>query len=151
MSSRTATVASASQIRGLHGVLSSSRFVPCFGQYQSALAAAAIPGSTAQVQPVTLGGPSGVTSFGVVTTVASPSQGTEVVGDAFILGGRVLTVLQPVTTGAPIPPRSLHAGLRRGGRPGGRHDQVAAGSAVPGQAGDPSGAGAMRAMSARAR
>ncbi len=104
MSSRTGTAASASEIRGLDGVLSSSRFVPCFGQYQSALAAAAIPGSTAQIQPVTLGGPSGVTSFGVVTTVASPSQGTEVVGDAFILGGRVLTVLQPVTSGAAIPP-----------------------------------------------
>ncbi len=104
MSSRTTTVASAAQIQGLDGILGSSRFVPCFGQYQSALAAAAIPGSTAQVQPVSLGGPSGVTSFGVVTTVASPSQGTEVVGDAYILGGKVLTVLQPVTTGAAIPP-----------------------------------------------
>lgn len=104
MSSRTALVASASQIRTLDGVLGASRFVPCFGQYQSALAAAAIPGSTAQVQPVTLGAPSGVTSVGVVTTVASPSRGTQVVGDAFILGGRVLTVLQPVTTGAAIPP-----------------------------------------------
>ncbi len=104
MASRTATVASAAQIRGIEGILGGGRFVPCFGQYQSALAAAAIPGSTAQVQSVSLGAPSGVASVGVVTTVASPSQGSQVVGDAFILGGRVLTVLQPVTTGAAIPP-----------------------------------------------
>ncbi len=104
MASRTTTVASASQISGIGGILAGNNFVACFGQYQSALAAAAVPGSTVQVQPVTLGAPPGVTSFGVVTTIASPSQGTEVVGDAYMFGGRVLSRLQPVTAGAPIPP-----------------------------------------------
>ena len=103
MSSRTTTLGSASQLRAFDAVLAGTNFVACFGQYQSALAAAAVPGSTAQVQPVNLPAPLGVTSFGVVTTVASPSQGTEVVGDAYILGGRVLSRLQPVTAGAPIP------------------------------------------------
>jgi hypothetical protein len=39
----------------------------------------------------------------VVTTYTVPNAGTEVVGDAYLLGGRVVTVIQPSTNGAAIP------------------------------------------------
>ena len=68
-----------------------------------ALAAGAVPGATAQVQSVTLPQPSGVQSYGVVTTYTIPGSGTEVVGDAFMLGGRIVSILQPTTNGPAIP------------------------------------------------
>ena len=42
-------------------------------------------------------------TYGVVTTYTVPGAGTQVVGDAYILGGRVISVVQPSTNGPAIP------------------------------------------------
>jgi len=39
----------------------------------------------------------------VVSTYTVPGAGTQVVGDAYVLGGRTVTVIQPSTNGAAIP------------------------------------------------
>ena len=61
-----------------------------------------MPGATVQVQPVTLTAPTGVQAYGVVSTYTLAGTGTDVVGDAYLLGGRVVTVLQPSTNGPAI-------------------------------------------------
>ncbi|MGA2836432.1 MAG: hypothetical protein ABSF84_07540 [Acidimicrobiales bacterium] len=103
MSSRTAMLASAGEVQALDNVFTNGKFDLCYLQYQGSLVAAAVPDSSVQVQPVTLTGPAGVQSYGVVSTYTVPGTGTEVVGDAFILGGRVVTELQPSTDGPSIP------------------------------------------------
>lgn len=102
MSSRTAMLASPGQVEAFNALFASPKFVPCLQQFQTTLAAAAVAGSSAQVQPVTLTGPAGVSSYGVVTTYTIPGAGTMVVGSAFLLDGRVVTVINPSTSGAPI-------------------------------------------------
>jgi hypothetical protein len=52
---------------------------------------------------VTLVAPAGVKSYGYVTTFAIPNQGTQVVGEGFILGGRAETRLEPTTNGPAVP------------------------------------------------
>jgi hypothetical protein len=52
---------------------------------------------------VTLTAPTGVQSFGYLTTLTIPNQGSEVIGQAFILGGRIESVLEPTTGGAAVP------------------------------------------------
>ncbi len=103
MGSRTAMLSSAGVVQAFDAIFTNAKFVPCYQQYQATLVAAAVPGSSVQVQPVTLIGPPGVESYGVVSTYTVPGTGTEVVGDAFILGGRVVTELQPSTNGPSIP------------------------------------------------
>ena len=44
-----------------------------------------------------------MTTYGVVSTYTVPGSGTEVVGDAYLFGGRVVSVIQPTTDGAAIP------------------------------------------------
>jgi hypothetical protein len=78
-------------------------FVTCFGAYQSALAAAAVPGSTASVQTVSLPVPGGVTTFAFLTTFTMPGHGSQVLGEAFIYGGRTEVRLVPSTNGPPVP------------------------------------------------
>jgi hypothetical protein len=78
-------------------------FATCYGQFQSSLVSAAVPGSTAQVQTVQLPTPVGVKAFGYLTTYTIPNQGSEVVGQAFLIGGRVETVLEPSTNGPAVP------------------------------------------------
>ena len=103
MSAWTSTMASAGQAQALGSALSSANFLPCLTQYENALAASAVPGATVLTQPVTLPAPAGTQSFGVVSTYTLPGTGTEVVGQAFILGGRVLTKITPSTAGQAIP------------------------------------------------
>jgi hypothetical protein len=103
MGSRTTTMTSPGQVRALNAAIASSKLAPCLQGYQSALAQAVVPGATVQTQPVTLPTPTGVATYGVVSTYTLPGIGTEVVGDAFLLGGRVITVIQPSTNGPPIP------------------------------------------------
>jgi hypothetical protein len=103
MSSSTSVVATAADAQALAAPFASSIFTPCFARYQTALASAAVPGATAQVEQVGLTAPAGVEPFGYLTTFTLPNQGTEVVGEAFLIGGRVETLLTPSTTGAPIP------------------------------------------------
>ena len=103
MASRTTTMTSAGQVQALDAVFANPKFVTCFQQYRTTLAQAVVPGATVAVQAVTLTAPKGVQSYGVVSTYALPGAGTEVVGDAYLLGGRVVTVIQPSTNGGVIP------------------------------------------------
>ena len=84
-------------------MITNPKFDTCYQQYRTSLAQAAAPGSTVVVQPVTLTAPTGAQAFGVVSTYTLPGAGTQVVGDAYLLGGRLVTVIQPSTSGAAIP------------------------------------------------
>ena len=103
MASRTTTLASPGEVQALDAVFTNPKFDLCYQQYRQTLAQAVVPGAAVQVQPVTLSAPTGVRSYGVVSTYTLPGSGTEVVGDAYVLGGRVVTVIQPSTNGAAIP------------------------------------------------
>jgi len=103
MGSRTAVLSSAGQVQAFEGVFTNPRFDTCFQAYHQSLATAAAAGATVSVEPVTLASPKGVTTYGVVSTYTVPGSGTEVVGDAYLLGGRIVTVLQPTTDGVAIP------------------------------------------------
>ena len=103
MYSTTAVLGTAAEAVPLAAPFANANFVTCFTQYQSALIGAAVPGGTAQVQPVTLAAPSGAKSFGFLTTFTVPGQGTDVVGEAFIVGGRTETRLEPTTNGPAVP------------------------------------------------
>ena len=105
MGSRTMTLTSPGQVQAVEPVFTNPKFDACYQQYLSALAVGAVAGATVAVQPVTLGAPTGVQTYGVVSTYTIPGAGTEVVGDAFILGGRAVTILQPSTNGPAIAPR----------------------------------------------
>jgi len=78
-------------------------FAPCFQVFEASTAAATVPGTTAQVTPVTLTAPGGVVAYGYVTTFTIPNQGTKVEGNAFIFGGRIEATLTPTTNGVPVP------------------------------------------------
>ena len=58
---------------------------------------------------VTLTAPTGVQTFGYLTTLTIPNQGSEVVGQAFMLGGRIETRLQPSTNGPAVPTDAFDA------------------------------------------
>jgi hypothetical protein len=103
MGSRTTVLSSATQVTPFESLFADPKFVGCYQQYRTALAAAAVPGASVTVQQVTLATPAGVKTYGYVSTYVLPGTGSEVVGDAYILGGRVVTTLQPTTGGAPIP------------------------------------------------
>jgi hypothetical protein len=103
MASKTTVLASPGQALALEGVFANPKFDSCYQAYMGAQVAAAVPGSTVEVQAVTLNGPPGVRTHGMVSTYTIAGSGTEVVGDAYILGGRVVTVLQPSTNGPVIP------------------------------------------------
>ena len=103
MASRTTTMRSPGQVQALNAAITSPKLVDCLQGYQTALAQAAVPGATVQTQPVTLPAPTGVSTYGMVSTYTIPGIGTEVVGDAFLLGGRVVTVIHPSTNGSAIP------------------------------------------------
>ncbi|HZM53495.1 MAG TPA: hypothetical protein VFC03_00535, partial [Acidimicrobiales bacterium] len=103
MSSVTRTMGTTAEAQALAAPFAAPNFPTCFGQYETTLASAVVPGATAQVVSVTLSAPTGVQSFGYITTFTVPGTGTEVVGQAFIIGGRVEARLTPSTNGPPIP------------------------------------------------
>ena len=103
MASRTTTMASPGQVQALNAAMTSPKLALCLQGYQSALVQAAVPGATVQTQPVTLPAPTGVSAYGIVSTYTLPGIGTQVVGNAFLLGGRIITVVQPSTNGPAIP------------------------------------------------
>jgi hypothetical protein len=103
MSSDTTVLQTDANAQALTAPFAAANFATCYGQYQSALAAAAVAGSTAQVQPVQLSAPAGVTSFGYLTTLTIPNQGSQVIGQAFMIGGRIESVLEPTTNGPQVP------------------------------------------------
>jgi hypothetical protein len=100
MYSTTSVLATTADTQSLLPAVASPKFASCFGQYQ--VSAVALP-ATAQVQAVPLTAPSGVKAYGYVTTFTLPGVGNEVVGDAFIIGDRVVTLLRASTSGATIP------------------------------------------------
>ena len=103
MSSTTTVMSTAAEAQALTTSFANPNLATCLGQYQSTLAAAAMPGATAQVQMVTLPAPPGVSVLGYITTLALPNQGTEVIGQAFLVSGRVETRLEPTTSGEAVP------------------------------------------------
>jgi hypothetical protein len=103
MFSTTTVMASAADAQALSTPFAAANFATCFGQYQSALVAGAVPGATAAVQTVALTAPAGVKSYGYVTTFTIPGQGTQVVGEAFIFGGTTETRIEPSTNGPAVP------------------------------------------------
>jgi hypothetical protein len=103
MVSQSTVMQTTADAQSLAAPFGNPNFATCFGQYQSSLVSAAVPGATAAVQTVQLPAPAGVRSFGYLTTFTIPNQGTEVVGQAFMLGGRVETLLEPSTNGPSVP------------------------------------------------
>ncbi len=103
MSSTTTVTDTVVDNRVLAAPFANPSFVTCFGAYQSALAAAVVPGGTASVQTVSLPVPSGVTTFAFLTTFSAPGGGSQVLGEAFIFGGRSEVRLVPSTNGPPVP------------------------------------------------
>ena len=103
MYSTTSVLATAADGETAAAAFAAPTFATCYAQYQSQIIAASAPGATAAVQTVSLTAPAGVTSHGYVTTYTIPGQGTEVVGEGYLLGGRTETRLQPSTNGPAIP------------------------------------------------
>jgi hypothetical protein len=103
MQSQTNVVKTAADATADAVPFTKANFVSCFQQFQTTSEAASSPGATASVTQVSLAAPAGVTSYGYLTTVTVPNQGTKVVGTAFIVGGRIEATLVPTTTGQPVP------------------------------------------------
>ncbi len=102
MHSTTTALGTASEAQSFAVPFENPDFIPCYGQFERTVAAAAVPGAIASVQAVTLPPPAGVKSFGFITTVTS-SQGTQLYGQAFLIGGRLVTDVMPATNGPEIP------------------------------------------------
>ncbi len=152
MYSLATVLGSTAQVQQLEVPFTNPNFATCFGQYQSSLVAAAAPGATAQVQAVTLSAPAGVTAYGYLTTLTIPNQGSEVIGEAFMLGGRIETLLSPVTNGPSVPSAAFTPAFNAvAARMAAAvdHEAVPAAPPVTGAAQAPSGA--RRAMRASAR
>jgi hypothetical protein len=98
--STTKVMHSSAQVRSLADPFATQNFATCFEQYQ--VAAVAVP-ITAQVQSVVRSAPAGVKVSYVVTTFTLSNQQTEVVEDAFLVGGRAATVLQWSAAGLSVP------------------------------------------------
>jgi hypothetical protein len=103
MVSQSTVMQSAADAQSLTAPFANPNFVSCYQQFQSSLVSAAVPGSTAQVQVVQLPAPTGVRAFGYLTSYTIPNQGSEVVGQAFLMGGRIETLLEPSTNGPAVP------------------------------------------------
>jgi hypothetical protein len=103
MHSTTTVLSSPAQVQSLAAPFATATFVPCYAQHQSAVVAAASPGSVAQLEVVTLPAPAGVKAYGYLTDITTPTGGKEVVGQAFMFGGRVASLLEPTTEGPPVP------------------------------------------------
>jgi hypothetical protein len=103
MSTTTSVLATAADAQTLAVPFASPNFVTCFGQYQSSLVSAAVPGSTAQVSVVTLAAPAGVKAYGYLTTLTIPAEGSEVIGEGFMIGGRIESKIEPTTNGPSVP------------------------------------------------
>ena len=116
MFSSTALVAASdSTSAAQEAALGSPKFPACYGQYQ--VAALAVP-ATGQVQTVPLTAPSGTKAYGFLTMFTLADGATELVGEAFILGSGVTTLLEASTDGPSIPPEDFTrpSGPSRDGR-----------------------------------
>ncbi len=103
MASTTTVMGTVAGAQVLAAPFANPSFVSCYGNYQTALASAASPGSSATVQTVTLPVPAGVRTFAYLTTFTGPGGRTEVQGDAFSFAGRTEVRLTPMTNGPAVP------------------------------------------------
>jgi hypothetical protein len=103
MYSVTTVMGTAARAQALAAPFASPNFASCLTSYQTALVAAAVPGATAQVVVVTLTAPAGVKAYGYVTNLTIPNQANQVIGQAFMVGGRIETRLEPTTDGPGVP------------------------------------------------
>ena len=102
MQSSTTIVKSAADAQQDTLAFQKANFATCFGQFQTIEASVQNPGATVTVAPVSLSAPAGVTVYGYLSTLTAGTS-TAVLGDAFIIGGRIETSLQPATNGPPVP------------------------------------------------
>ena len=103
MQSHTNVVQTAADVTADAAPYARPNFVTCYQTFQSSNAPAGAAGATAQVTQVSLAAPAGVSAYGYLTTFTIPGQGTKIVGDAFIFGGRIEATLSPSTSGEPVP------------------------------------------------
>ncbi|MHB1547939.1 MAG: hypothetical protein ACYCV5_04690 [Acidimicrobiales bacterium] len=105
MSSRTTVLDTAAEATAAEAAFQKPNFLSCYTTFQTkVIAAAGVAGASAQVTPVTLAPAAGVQVYSYVTTFTVPGRpGTITQGDAYLFGGRVEAVLQPVGIGTPIP------------------------------------------------
>ena len=103
MFSATRVMTTADQAKALTVPFTNASFLACYTAYQSSVVSAAVPGASATVSSVPLPAPAGVQVAGFLTTLTIPNQGTEVIGQAFMIGGRIYSVLETTTGGAPVP------------------------------------------------
>ena len=103
MYSVTSVMATAAAAQALAVPFANPDFVNCYTGYQTALMTAAVPGATATVQAVTLAAPTGVKTYGYLTQVTIPNQPSQVIGQAFMIGGRIESRLEPTTDGPTVP------------------------------------------------
>ena len=103
MQSAVNIVNSSANAKSDANVFTKTGFISCFTQFQIASASALVPGTTAKVVQVQIPAPRGGVAYGFVTTFTVPTQGTRVVGDAYVFGGRIEATLQPSTHGPDVP------------------------------------------------
>ncbi len=101
--SRSAVLRSSAAVTADQAPFKSPKFVSCFQTFQESVYGAAAAGTTVQVSQVQLAAAAPVVSYGYISTVTIPNQGTVVNGQAFVFGGRVEAVLEPVTNVPPFP------------------------------------------------
>lgn len=109
MQSAVNIVRSSANAKSDANVFTKTGFINCFTQFQVASAAALVPGTTATVVQVQIPAPRGGVAYGFVTTFTVPTQGTRVVGDAYVFGGRIEATLQPSTHGPDVPSDAFNA------------------------------------------
>jgi len=105
MSSRTTVLDTAAEATAAEAAFQKPDFLSCYTTFQTkVIAAAGVAGASAQVTPVSLAPVAGVQVHSYVTTFTVPGRsGTILQGDAYMFGGRVEAVLQPVAIGTSIP------------------------------------------------
>jgi hypothetical protein len=100
----TSVLESTSAAQALLAPFANPNFVSCFGAYQSRLVSAAAPGATAtHITVVPLTAPAGVSAFGYLTFLTIPNVGNEIIGEGWMVGGRVIAKIEPTTDGPNVP------------------------------------------------
>ena len=102
MRSMTTAFGTTAEAQSLATPFQNPSFTTCYGLFERTTIASAVPGAVTQLALVSLTAPPGMKSFGFITTVTS-SQGTQVYGQAYMIGGRLVTDLLPATNGPAIP------------------------------------------------
>ncbi len=103
MRSTVAVMRTAADAQQTLAPFATANFVSCFTQFETSVFSVLAPGTTVSVSQVTLTAPAGVTVYGYLSTVAVPGQGTRVLGNGYMVGGRVVAAIDPVTNGPPVP------------------------------------------------